>query len=199
MITPRTQHARRLLAGSLAIAVIALSVAAVPSVAAGGLRDCVDITNPHQTNHVGCYEVVWMDGAEYRMTFSNTGFSGNSPQDLAPFYVLAPQTDTPQGAPPNTFPHDHVVPALPQQNHGSYSVHFQGFFVICSGDGIASGACVPAFTDLGGGTVLPLARTVNGQPLTSTEAIESAAAGGSAVLLNLGPTARLIGSISGNL
>jgi hypothetical protein len=174
-----------------------LLVPMAATVGAQSLRNCVDIVGKH-SNHVGCYELVWVDGVQYRMTFSNTSFNGNAPGDLAPFYVLAPQTDTPQGAPPNTFPHDHVVPAVPNQNHGSYSTRYQGFFVLCSGDAIASGACVPSFTDIGGGTVLPLAETVNGEPLTSTDAIESAADAGLLVLLNLGPDARIVGSISGH-
>ena len=100
------------------------------------------MTGP-QSGRVGCYEVVWADGAQVRMTFSNTRFTGATPKALDPFYVLAPQTDTPQGAPPNTFPHDHVVRGVPSQNHGQYSVQLQGFFVLCSGQGIVSGACVP--------------------------------------------------------
>jgi hypothetical protein len=131
------------------------------------------------------------------MTFSNTRFTGAIPQELDPFYVLAPQTDKPQGAPPNTFPHDHVVRDVPHQNHGQYSVQLQGFFVLCSGQGIVSGACVPAWTAVGRDS-LPFAKTVNGQPLTSTEAIESAADAGNLALINLGPGAVIVGSISGN-
>jgi hypothetical protein len=45
---------------------------------------------------------------------------------------------------------------------------------------------------------MPFAKTVNGQPLTSTEAIESAAAAGNLALINLGPGAVIVGSISGS-
>jgi hypothetical protein len=132
------------------------------------------------------------------MTFSNTSFKGATPKALDAFYVIAPQTDKPQGAPPNTFPHDHVVRDVPAQNHGDYSVQLQGFFVLCSGQGIVSGACVPSWTSIGGPDPLPFATTVNGQSLTSADAIESAAADGLVALINLGPGAVIVGSISGN-
>ena len=55
------------------------------------------------------------------MTFSNTRFSGQTPRDLSPFYVLAPQGATAQGTLP--FGHDHVIrtdPASPG-NVGMYA------------------------------------------------------------------------------
>jgi len=161
----------------------------------GGIRNCVDIAGK-QANRVGCYEKVWSGGTEYRMTFSNVTFSGKTPQALDPFYVLAPQSAAPQGYPPNTFPHDHVVRAIPALNHGTYSVRLQGFFVLCSGQGIESRACVPAWTNLGGPNPVPLATTVNGHSLTSAGAIEAAAAAGDLYLQNLGPGAVIVGSAS---
>ena len=175
---------------TMALTVVALGSAA-PAVGAAGLRNCVDITGP-QSGRVGCYELVWVNGSQHRMTFSNTSFQGATPKELDAFYVVAPQTDTPQGAPPNTFPHDHVVRDAPAQNHGSYSVHLQGYFVLCSSD-----ACVPSWTSVGGPDRLPFAKTVNGQLLTSAAAIESAAAAGLVALINLGPGAVIVGSISG--
>ena len=197
MITMRFQTTTRLFIATLALAAAALSAASTPSVDAAGLRNCVDITGP-QSGRAGCYEKVWVDGVEVRMTFSNTNFKGAMPNELDAFYVLAPQTDTPQGAPPNTFPHDHVVRDVPAGNHGTYSVQLQGFFVVCSGEGIVSGACVPSWTSVGGPDLLPLATIVNGQPLTSTDAIESAAAAGLVVPINLGPGAVVVGTISGS-
>jgi hypothetical protein len=132
------------------------------------------------------------------MTFSNQNFPGATPRDLDAFYVLAPQSASPQGYPPNTFPHDHVVRDVPGKNLGAYSVHYQGFFVLCSAQGITSGACVPSWTSAGGPDPLPFATTVNGQHLTSARAIESAATAGQLALINLGPGAVLIGSISGS-
>jgi len=181
---------------TMALTVVALGSAA-PAVGAAGLRNCVDITGP-QSGRVGCYELVWVNGSQHRMTFSNTSFQGATPKELDAFYVVAPQTDTPQGAPPNTFPHDHVVRDVPAQNHGNYSVQLQGFFVLCSGQGLVSGACVPSWTSVGGPDPLPFATTVKDKPLTSAGAIESAAAAGLVALINLGPGAVIVGSISGN-
>jgi hypothetical protein len=195
MITTRIQTTTRLFIATMSLAAVALALVAAPAVGAAGLRNCVDVTGP-QSGRVGCYEDVWADGAEYRMTFSNTRFTGATPKELDPFYVLAPQTDRPQGAPPNTFPHDHVVREVPQQNDGQYSVQLQGFFVLCSGQGIVSGACVPAWTTGAGPEPLPFAQTVNGQPLTSTQAIESAANAGDVALINLGPGAVLVGAVT---
>jgi hypothetical protein len=180
-----------------AIATVSLGAAGQAALAGdgGGLRNCVEITGP-QSGRVGCYELVWADGVQYRMTFSNTSFDGATPRPLDPFYVLAPQTDAPQGYPPNTFPHDHVIRAIPAGNHGIYSVRLQGFFVLCTGQGIASGACAPAWTSLGGPDPMPFAATVNGHALTSTDAIEAAAAAGDLALINLGPNAVIVGSAS---
>jgi hypothetical protein len=196
-MTTNRFHARRLFVATVALAGMALAVASAPPADAAGLRNCVDITGP-QSGRVGCYELVWANGVEYRMTFSNTSFTAATPQVLDAFYVIAPQSDTPQGAPPNTFPHDHVVRDVPAQNHGDYSVQLQGFFVLCSGQGIVTGACVPSWTSLGGPDPLPFAKTVNGQPLTSAAAIESAAAAGLVAPINLGPNAVIVGTISGN-
>lgn len=194
MITARIQTGTRLAIATLSLAAVALAFVAAPAAGAAGLRNCVEVTGP-QSGRVGCYERVWADGVEYRMTFSNTQFRGATPKDLDPFYVLAPQTDKPQGWPPNTFLHDHVVRGVPSQNHGAYSVQLQGFFVLCSGQGIVSGACVPSWTSIGEDQ-LPFAATVNGQPLTSTEAIESAATTGDLALINLGPAAVIVGTVT---
>jgi len=183
------------LVGALGVALGAAGQAALAADQGAGIRNCVDIAGP-QSGRVGCYELVWADGVQYRMTFSNTGFDGATPRELDPFYVLGPQTDAAQGYPPNTFPHDHVVRAIPAGNHGTYSVRLQGFFVLCSGEGLGSGACVPAWTNLGGPNPVPLATTVNGHALTSTEAIESAATAGDLFLQNLGPGAVIVGSAS---
>ena len=196
MTALRFRTATRLFAAAIAVAGIAFGVASAPPAEAAGIRNCVDITGP-QSGRVGCYELVWADGVQYRMTFSNTSFQGATPNELNPFYVLAPQTNAPQGYPPNTFPHDHVVRAIPSDNHGTYSARLQGYFVVCSGQGIVSGACVPTWTSLGGPDPLPLATTVNGQPLTSASAIEAAAEAGLVVPLNLGPGAVIVGAISG--
>jgi hypothetical protein len=196
MITTRIQSTTRLFIATMSLAAVAVAFVAAPAAGAAGLRNCVDVTGP-QSGRVGCYEDVWADGVEYRMTFSNTRFMGATPKELAPFYVLAPQTDKPQGWPPNTFFHDHVVRGVPSQNHGAYSVQLQGYFVLCTGQGIVSGACVPSWTSVGDNQ-LPFAATVNGQALRSTDAIESAADAGHVALNNLGPGAVIVGTTSGN-
>ena len=195
MNTTRLQTATRLLIATTSLAAVALAFVAAPTAGAAGLRNCVDIAGP-QSGRVGCYEDVWADGAQYRMTFVNTRFTGATPRALAPFYVLAAQTDKPQGAPPNTFSHDHVVRAIPAQNHGQLGLQMQGFFVLCSGQGIVSGACVPVWTSLGGPDPLPFAKTVDGHALTSTAAIESAASAGDLALIDLGPGAVIVGAVT---
>jgi hypothetical protein len=90
------------------------------------------------------------------------------------FYVTAPQTDTPQGALP--FRHDHTVT-------DTHSTKLHGFLVFCSQAGITSGSCE---TPTPG--AFPLAGTVNGQPLKSAQAIESAASSGLLTLLDTGAT-----------
>jgi hypothetical protein len=197
MITTRFRRTAFLLVAMMGLTAIAFGIAAAPPLEAAGLRNCVDVP-VERSGRVGCWEDVWASGVQHRMTFSNTTFKGAAPQGLDGFYLVAAQTDAPQGAPPNTFAHDHVVRDVPAQNHGSYTVQLQGFFVLCSGQGIVSGACVPTWTVLGGPDPLPLATTVDGQPLTSTDAIESAADAGDLALINLGPGAVIVGSISGN-
>jgi hypothetical protein len=196
MIKTRFLRTAPVLIATMALAGMAAGLATAPTADAAGLRNCVDIGGP-QSGRVGCYELVWAGGIEYRMTFSNQHLTGATPKQLDAFYVLAPQTGRPQGAPPNTFPHDHVVRDVPAQNHGTYTVQLQGFFVLCSGQGIVSGACVPSWTSIGGPDPLPFAATVDGHALTSAEAIESAAHAGNLALINLGPDAVIVGTISG--
>jgi hypothetical protein len=102
------------------------------------------------------------------------------------FYVLAPQTGTPQGVVP--FLHDHVIGDV--QNHGEDPdgrVRYHGFFVLCSTQGLSSGACVPTMTPIPpSGTLLPFATTVNGHKLTSDDSIESAANSGLLTLFDTG-------------
>jgi hypothetical protein len=178
----------------LGLALMLATPLAVPAAQAAGLRNCVDITGA-QFGRVGCYEDVWADGVEYRMTFSNQHFAGSKPGPLDPFYVLAPQSDTAQG-PMAGFPHDHVVRSVPNKGHGAYSVQLQGFFVLCTGQGLVSGACDALWTSPGGDP-LPFAVSVNGHGLRSARAIEAAAAAGDLALVNLGPSAVIVGSVTG--
>jgi hypothetical protein len=190
MITNRlltTTHVRRT---AIAVAALALVLPAAAPAQAAGLRNCVDVTGP-----AACYEIVWANGVQDRMTFSNQHFSGAPASgNLDPFYVLAPQTGTPQGTAP--FLHDHVVGEVPSQNHGNYSVQLHSYFVMCSGQGLATGGCVPTWTPIQGFGTVPFARTVNGQMLTTVEPIESAANAGLITLFDTGGV--IVGTISGN-
>ncbi len=146
-----------------------------------GLRNCVELIG----SAAACYDSVWADGDQLTMTLANQQFAGVTPsKQLDTFSVMAPQTDTPQGALP--FPHDHVVGNVPPQNDGNYVVHLHGFFVLCSVEGITSGGCMPTMTSIQGLGTLPLARTVNGQLLTSVEPIESPANSGLLTLVDTG-------------
>jgi hypothetical protein len=194
MIPTRIRSAAVHLTTGLALAVMAGSLVAAPSADAAGLRNCVDVTG-RQVGRVGCYENVWADDIEVRMTFSNQHFTGAKPGELDPFYVVAPQSATPQG-PMAGFPHDHVVRSVPRQNHGTNSVQLQGFFVLCTGQGLTSGSCDAAWI-APGGDPLPFAISVDGRPLTSTEAIEAAAADGNLALVDLGPGAVIVGTVTG--
>jgi hypothetical protein len=107
------------------------------------------------------------------------------------FYVLAPQTDTPQGRVP--FLHDHVIGDVrSQRDHRDDRddrdgrVRYHAFFVLCSAQGISSGRCVPAMTSIPGLGTQPFAKTVNGHMLTSDDSIESAANAGLLTLFDTG-------------
>jgi hypothetical protein len=193
----RFQRASGAFFAALAVAALALVAPAAPPVGAAGLTNCIEVTGP-AANLRGCWENVWVDGVEYRMTFfgGEKPFKGHVPTEkMGAFYVVGPQTDTPQSL-DHPFMHDHVVAAIPRQNGGEYTPVYQGILVLCSEQAIVSGACVPTFSPLpNGGPTIPLATTVNGQPLTSVEAIEAAADAGLVTLLPAGP---LVGAITGN-
>jgi hypothetical protein len=128
--------------------------------------------------------MVWADGVQVKMKFVNLS---PTPSDAPTvnFYVLAPQTRTPQGLVP--FLHDHVIGDV--QNHGddrgdNKRVRYHGFFVFCSAQGLSSGGCVPTVPPIAPLGTLPLAKTVNGHKLTSADRIESAANSGLLTLVD---------------
>jgi hypothetical protein len=183
----------RMLLSTVAISALAIALPSAAPPRAAALTNCIELPDAPLR---GCWENVWVDGVEYRMTFFGGAkpFKGNVPTEkMGTFYVVAPQTDTPQSL-DLPFMHDHVVAAVPRQNGGEYTPIYQGILVLCSEEGIVSGACVPTFSPLPGGPTIPLATTVNGQSLTSVEAIEAAADAGLVTLLPAGP---LVGAISG--
>jgi hypothetical protein len=170
----------RLIRRSIAVAVVSIAismfVSAVPAAQAAPVN-CLE-----QTHQGACWELVWVDGVEVRMTFPQAG----DPLPTIPnarvqnFYVMAAQTDTPQGYVPPI--HDHTIQAAPGDPGWTPFMH--GYFVICSAEGLASG-CVPVSTDFGFGP-LPLAQSVNGEPLTSAETIEEGIATGLLALVDTG-------------
>ena len=173
-----------------AVVAPALVATAPAAHAAAGLTNCVDLTRV-----AACYELVWVDGVQFRMTFPQAA----NPMPAIPtakvqnFYVIAPQTGTPQGAVPG-FNHDHVIAASPTHSAGGFTVFMHGYFVVCSAPGIASGACAPILSTIPGDGTIPLAQTVNGQALTSTSAIEAGAGSGALLLIDTG--AEFIGTLS---
>jgi len=163
---------------TITVAALTLVLAAASPVQAAGLRNCIDTGGL-----APCFEMVWANGVQLKMTFTNLNPKpSNAPTDN--FYVMAPQTGTPQGSLP--FPHDHVIGDVASQNHGDYSVHYHGFFVLCSAQGISSGGCVPTMTSIPPLGTIPFAKTVNGQMLTSVEPIESPANSGLLMLVDSG-------------
>jgi hypothetical protein len=178
------------MATAVAIAAVATSMmTATCSVAqAAGLTNCVTAIR-----HVACWENVWVDGREVRMTFPQAG----DPMPAAPhaktqpFYVVAPQTDTPQGDVP-TFVHDHTIAAAPGSRGWTPFMH--GYYVICSEEGISTGACRYSLRTIAGGGDIPLALSVNGEPLTSAATIEAGIDAGLLVAIDTG--AVLLGTVS---
>jgi hypothetical protein len=179
----------RLIRRAIAVAVVSIAismfVSAVPAAQAAPVH-CLD-----RTHQGACWELVWVNGVEVRMTFPQAG----DPLPTIPnakvqnFYVMAAQTDTPQA---DVAPiHDHTIQAAPGDPGWTPFMH--GYFVICSAEGLASGDCVAVSTDFGFGP-LPLAQSVNGEPLTSAETIEAGVDAGLLVLVDTG--AVLIGTVS---
>ena len=176
---------RRFIAVAVVSIAISLFVSAVPAAQAAPVN-CLQ-----QTHQGACFELVWVHGVEVRMTFPQAGtpISAIPNAKVQNFYVIAAQTDTPQGDVPPI--HDHTIQAAPGDPGWTPFLH--GFFVVCSAEGLTSGDCVAVSTDFGFGP-LPLAKSVNGEPLTSAETIE---AGIDAGLLDLVDTgAVLIGTVS---
>lgn len=164
------------------VAALTILFAAASTVHAADLGNCgaSGATTP-------CFERIWSDGVQLKMTFVDL----NPTPSTAPtrkFYVLAPQTRVPQGTVP--FLHDHVIADVSPQNHGDERadnpVRYHGYFVLCSAQGISSGACMPAITSIPGLGTIPFAATVDGHKLTSAYTIEAAANSGLLTLFDTG-------------
>jgi hypothetical protein len=186
--SPRPRFTATTVAAASIVAALMLVSATAPVAQAAGVRNCVDLTR----RSPACFELVWVNGVEVKMTFPHSGNPRPTPNaEVNNFYVIAPQTDEVQGTAP--FLHDHVVGVSPRQNHG-VSVFWHGYFVLCSDEGISTGACVPALSAIPGLGTLPLADSVNGQMLTSVDVIESFVNSGLLTLIDTG--AVFVGTIS---
>lgn len=169
---------------------ISMSLWAIPAAqAARGPVNCANQT------HIGaaCQEFVWVNGVQVRLTFPQTG-TPVSPIPAAKeqnFYVIAPQTGTPQGFIPPI--HDHTIQAAPGDPGWTPFMH--PYFVICSPEGLTSGDCVaiPPQALPSGGT-LSLAKSVNGEPLTSAATIESGIDAGLLIAVDTGVV--IMGTVS---
>jgi hypothetical protein len=181
---------RRLIRRSIAVAVLSIAismfVSAVPAAQAAPVN-CL-----HRTHQGACWELVWVNGVEVRMTFPQAG----NPLPTIPnakvqnFYTIAAQTDTPQGFVPPI--HDHTIQAAPGDPGWTPLMH--GYFVVCSAEGLTSGDCVAVVTDFPGFGTMPLAQSVNGEPLTSAETIEAGIDAG--LLVAVDTTAVFLGTVS---
>ena len=94
----------------LAVDALTVDTAAASPVQPAPLVNCgaIGATTP-------CFEKVWSDDNQVKMTFVDLN-PAPSTASVRNFYVLAPQTHTPQGTVP--FLHDHVIGDVSPQNHG---------------------------------------------------------------------------------
>jgi len=163
---------------SLLVRIATTTVAALTLVL--GVASPVQAAGPGNCNDPGattpCFEKVWSDGVQVKMTFVDL----NPAPSSAPthkFYVMAPQTRTPQGWVP--FLHDHTIGNVSAQTRSDdwakKPLRYHGYFVLCSTLGISTGRCVTAITSIPGLGTIPFAARVNGHKLTSARTIESPA------------------------
>jgi hypothetical protein len=176
-----TKRRTSVLLGAVILAAVAFLVPAASPAHAAGFVNCVPLLS--QMDRSGaCWESVWMNGVQHRLVYAQEAkdFPGTIQTDrVGNFYVIGPQTGTPQGAWP--FNHDHTVA-------DTNFTKLHSYLVFCSGAYPTGDSCDTAQNDTG----LPLAGTVtvNGQKqnLKSVESIESAARSGLVTLVDTGAT-----------
>jgi hypothetical protein len=178
---------RNVAATTAAVLVFALTAtvlvfAFAPPAAQARVIDCVVQPQPPQG---ACYEPVWVNGQQIIMTFPQAGVPVHKVPSAKqqPFYVLAPQTGTAQGQTPGFF-HDHVIATAPGE--GGFTPFMHGYLVICSPEGISTGACTFNVETPPGGVPLQLTKSVTGYDLTSAAGIQAAASAGLVILLDTG-------------
>jgi len=165
-----------------AVAALTLVLGVASPVQAAGLGNCND-----SGASTPCFEKIWSEGVQIKMTFVDLNPApSNAPTHN--FYVMAPQTRTPQGRVP--FLHDHVIGDVSPQNRGddrgNNRIRYHGYFVLCSTQGISTGGCVPTMTSIPGLGTIPFAATVDGHKLTSADTIKSPANSGLLTLFDTG-------------
>ena len=153
-----------------------------PPAAQARVIDCVVQPQPPKG---ACYEPVWVNGQQIIMTFPQDGVPVHTVPSAKqqPFYVLAPQTGTAQGQTPGFF-HDHVIATAPSE--GGFTPFMHGYLVICSPEGISTGACTFNVETPPGGVPLQLTKSVTGYNLTFAADIQAAASAGLVVLVDTG-------------
>ncbi len=153
-----------------------------PPAAQARVIDCVVQPQPPKG---ACYEPVWVNGQQIIMTFPQAAAKVHKVESgkQQPFYVLAPQTGTAQGQTPGFF-HDHVIATAPGE--GGFTPFMHAYFVICSPEGISTGACTFNVETPPGGAPLPLTKSVTGYDLTFAADIQAAANAGLVVLVDTG-------------
>jgi hypothetical protein len=181
---------RRLIRRSIAVAVVSIAISLFVSAVPAAQAAPVNCTR--QTHQGACWELVWVNGVEVRMTFPQAGtpLSHVPNATVQNFYTIAAQTDTPQGDLPAN--HDHTIQAAPGDPGWTPFMH--GYFVVCSAAAITSGDCVAVESVFPGFGTLQLAQSVNGEPLTSAETIEAGIDAG--LLVALDTTAVFLGTVS---
>jgi hypothetical protein len=178
----------RNVAATTATVVVALTATVLgfalmaPTAAQARVIDCVVQPQPPQG---ACYEPVWVNGQQIIMTFPQDGVPVHKVPSAKqqPFYVVAPQTGTAQGQTPGFF-HDHVIATAPSE--GGFTPFMHGYLVICSTEGISTGACTFNVETPPGGAPLQLTKSVTGYDLTFAADIQAAANAGLVVLVDTG-------------
>ena len=183
---------------TMALATVAFGLVDGSGRTAAGLRNCVDITGP-QSGRVGCYEDRLGGRHPGPDDVLEHPVHGRDPEGARS--VLRAGTTDRQAA-GRAAQH---VPARPRRPRGpaarttaSTATKLQGFFVLCSGQGIVSGACIPSWTSVGSPTRCRSRRPSMDSRSRRPSAIESAATAGNLALINLGPGAVIVGAITGN-
>ena len=185
------RHVAAMTATVLGVALTATVFALMaPPAAQARVIDCVVQPQPPQG---ACSEPVWVNGQQIIMTFPQDGHPVHKVPSAKqqPFYIVGPQTATAQGQSPGFF-HDHVIATAPGE--GGFTPFLHGYFVVCSQQGISTGACTFNWeTPPGASTPIQLTQSVTGYDLRFAADIQAAANAGLVVLVDT--TAVLIGTV----